>query len=724
MKKWTFSIAMVILLYVGRRANAQLSNKFKVCAKFGTYNECQQLDRTNEIECKKNFHSVDCLINVNSGASSFGSVTAEEALLANPFLQNVVVLGEYRSEPYLDDSVFQTVVLVKSTYSGGFSGLSGARYCHPGFKYDLEVTDFLLKEFELQLFNSTSLNLCNAETTTSTLVEKHVKTLADFFGPSCRPGPLTEDVSFNQQLKESYPSLCELCSDNCAPFTDQLFMSSLICLTQKNGDVAVSSLNSVRNFFNISDNKDKAQNYRYLCKNGTVTTLDNPCVWSKQPWDLLIANNDIKDTLLPQVKVWLQSHSISEGGSYSAGSPLSPTSRESLISVLMPEDRKFKKIKFFDNPVNLTTYLSGLRNVSTATEAVQCGTTVNWCTVSNAEQEKCNWLAQAGANRGIQPIVNCVQATDKLSCISQIYNGVVDVVDIDTNFGYLARRNGLSALAFAETVTRNLTTVLIVVKSNTTDINIEGLKDKKGCFPEYAGIEWLAFANKIRPRSTCDLEVVVRDFVGDSCMPGAHSNDRRPVSNGYDSKLCGLCQVNPANQGSTATTCNTDSTNLFYGNEGALRCLQSTGEFAVISKNNYNVDPNEFRVLCANGSLALYTGFNVDQNCALTVVINSEVIVKNSNPKIKDLSIAIFEFERWFGQDSRKPFELFNQFNSTWDLLFKDSTPGLDSAQSQNQYVTNYKNQVSAVCSTSLSTKTAASLLTIFLAILSVRLNF
>lgn len=34
-----------------------------------------------------------------------------------------------------------------------------------------------------------------------------------------------------------------------------------------------------------------------------------------------------------------------------------------------------------------------------------------------------------------------------------------------------------------------------------------------------------------------------------------------------------------------ATTCNADESNRFYGTEGALKCLQERGSFAVITQS-------------------------------------------------------------------------------------------------------------------------------------------
>jgi len=221
------------------------------------------------------------------------------------------------------------------------------------------------------------------------------------------------------------------------------------------------------------------------------------------------------------------------------------------------------------------------------------------------------------------------------------------------------------------------------------------LKTRKGCFPEYGGIEWLSFINtarthKVLSKTTCDYGELISEFVGDSCMPGARDAEHE-ISDKIDkNKLCGLCVPDPY-YSKTASTCNTDITNKYYGNAGALKCLKEAGDFAVITKEAYpNVNSSEFRVLCKNGSLASNTGFDVDDNCVLASVIDSEVVSKRNGPKNADLGVVLLNFERRFGTDPVKAFEVFSVFNSTYDLLFKESTLGLTYVNSDTARIRNY----------------------------------
>lgn len=198
----------------------------------------------------------------------------------------------------------QTVVLVKSDYSGGIAGLKNKKYCHPGFKYEEIITPLLLQEFENAVLNRNSANICANE---GTLLEKYIKSLSEIFGPSCRPGIWTVNTTLNTKLRESvhfivsnssqrcalftestYSSLCSLCtSQSCnQPSTDP-FQESLDCLVNNDADVAFTALDKAEIFF---QNAENALKYKFLCKDDTTSGPETPCVWSKQLRTLIVAN--------------------------------------------------------------------------------------------------------------------------------------------------------------------------------------------------------------------------------------------------------------------------------------------------------------------------------------------------------------------------------------------------------------------------------------------------
>lgn len=94
-------------------------------------------------------------------------------------------------------------------------------------------------------------------------------------------------------LDKKYSKLCELCTnkEKCIVESSAVpFMQSLECLINKGGDVTLTTINTVYEFFNKSENKNKQTEYSYLCRDGRTNSLDNPCTWTKQPWNLIIAN--------------------------------------------------------------------------------------------------------------------------------------------------------------------------------------------------------------------------------------------------------------------------------------------------------------------------------------------------------------------------------------------------------------------------------------------------
>ena len=78
-----------------------------------------------------------------------------------------------------------------------------------------------------------------------------------------------------------------------------------------------------------------------------------------------------------------------------------------------------------------------------------------------------------------------------------------------------------------------------------------------------------------------------------------------------------------------------------------------------------------FKVLCKNNTLASHPGFDVDDNCYLSITTTSEVVTRRDDELNNDISLALAEFEYRFNLKS--PFKLFDDFNGKKDLLFQVS---------------------------------------------------
>lgn len=81
------------------------------------------------------------------------------------------------------------------------------------------------------------------------------------------------------------------------------------------------------------------------------------------------------------------------------------------------------------------------------------------------------------------------------------------------------------------------------------------------------------------------------------------------------------------------------------------------------------IDPNDYRIICANGSLAQYTGFDVDDDCPLTIIVDGEIVVSRESTKTDGIINALASFDKYFQNDP--DFKMFSVFDGTKDLLFK-----------------------------------------------------
>lgn len=69
-----------------------------------------------------------------------------------------------------------------------------------------------------------------------------------------------------------------------------------------------------------------------------------------------------------------------------------------------------------------------------------CTGKAKWCTVSPAEQRKCEWISEAVSTHGIQPPMTCVPAANLWECFEHIKEGTADLVATDTEYGHIARK--------------------------------------------------------------------------------------------------------------------------------------------------------------------------------------------------------------------------------------------------------------------------------------------
>lgn len=332
--------------------------------------------------------------------------------------------------------------------------------------------------------------------------------------------------------------------------------------------------------------------------------------------------SDVASPLLDDLKTWLPMDARTPSDAWLIA-----------LNKILQEDTKSI---YFSEPISLRNYLVSGREVDLPKSS--CGDEIRWCTLDQAETNKCNWTSKEAALLGIEPRISCIEKNSTVDCLRDIHDNKSDIITIDSNHGHLARQKyNLTSILFTETQDDKNSRVIAILRDNN-DMKIKNFNDIKGkylCFPEYGGISWLSFINAARLNKiipdTCDYADAVAKLATAACTPGIKDDNYSDVADKNMETLDTLCNICPSEVGNNKT-CSAGRTNEYFSDKGVLKCLEGSGDIGFIEPKNIQklihkkmIDPNGYRVLCRNGSLASYTGFDVDDNCALSVTIDSEV---------------------------------------------------------------------------------------------------
>ncbi|XP_014479036.1 PREDICTED: transferrin-like isoform X2 [Dinoponera quadriceps] len=694
---------IVLLLLLTTLVNAD--QKYTFCAPVKTINqdECSALQRgESEIVCLPVADSAECSIRLAQGQADFGVFNAEELLLAYPFYQSdIVPIQQLRHRTKLSDEFeFQTVAVVRADLTQiinppgtGFGYLKNGGLCHPGFSKSQWWNDYILKYFEKTVNPDRQ---CQDKVS---VIENEVRNLRSFFGKACRPGEWASESSIDQELKRKYSELCVLCDNqaNCTYNNKEHHghLGALNCLINGRGGVAYVALNYVNEY--LRGNKT----FEFLCPNGSRLPLTSPtpCTWIRQPWSVVAARTEVAEILKNKLPSWLKRDEtkVKEPWKWA----LSRIIQEDSIALNITEN------------LSLTGYLTKGRVDVDFRSTQTCDRTIRWCTIGDMDTNKCNWMARAAIALGIEPRISCVKSKSVFECLRRITDQQADIITIDSNYGYVARKvYGLTTVLYCETEKVNSSKIVAAVREPSEIKSFQDLKGRTACFPEYAGISWLSFVNTARKigivsSKSCDYPLLMSKLFSGACTPGIKDRDhsRTGASADVTTKLCSACSR------SNNTSCAANDTNRYYNDNGAMRCLtESAGDVAFVEVGNINednrFDPNNYRILCKNGSLASNTGFHADDTCALSVTIDSEVIGRKNDSQTytTDIFLALLKMEEWLGYrvGTTRPLDIYGPFNGTRNLVFKDSTSGLVSTSSTTKTVEAYKDLFSHVyqCST------------------------
>ncbi|XP_065076164.1 transferrin-like [Ochlerotatus camptorhynchus] len=707
---------IVLVLCILGSTNGQLVDRICASSKFSE--QCLQLQRGNsEVVCVTVQDSIECAQRIRNGTADMGIFSAESMLqLATLAWGEITVVKELRHQERTRETVdFRSVVVVSSRHQGGVDGLRDKKFCHPGLHYGRQQrwSELFLKHFERMVVPADCTDLFNA-------AEIETAALSKYFQSACRPGKWSNVPQEDAELKSKYPNLCDLCqnSNQCTydTSTTSNHRAALNCL-RSGGDVTYVSQQDAIEFFDA--NNDIVNDYGFLCPNGTIEPIagnNSPCSWLTQPWPVVISTANRAVEISSRIDRWLR------GVTGSAW-------EQAIQEIINHDSRTAISVGSIQAPVD---YLRPYRQLPIPSDL--CQTTSRWCTTSPEEKDKCDVLRTAALTSGIFPTIECIDpTTSRMTCLNEIANNRADFTGIDSNYGYLARHPfNLTAAMFQETEKEKYSSVVVLVRAESRFTRFENLRSARACIPEFGGIASIAFINVGKTRGIfdpheCDYGRLLGNFFSDSCAPGSRDSLHDPRGENPES-LCALCHT-PARpqdpvplaardggdeEGEEDSTdvpddvedqptgiqgkneivvtvdrnvnCAANVNNPFYGTRGALNCLATQGEVAIVEIQNLaeharalNINPNEYRILCRNGSLAAYTGFQVDEDCYLTTIVDGEIVVRRQSSKTAGIINALSSLDVYLQNDP--DFRMYNIFGGMKNLLFEDSALGLVSPQ-------------------------------------------
>ncbi|XP_073964225.1 transferrin-like isoform X2 [Choristoneura fumiferana] len=649
--KFTFLLSVVLACVAAQ------STSYRVCVSSSSTSQCQSLDRDDsQAFCTSVESRVDCALQLARGTVDIGYFTEEELLvLADLQSTDHRVVATIRDSTRQDPVSFEAVAVVPNSHSGGLQALRGGKYCHPGLgEPTLRWSPRVEKALEVA---AAGTDRCpDADINHKTAEEMEASTLSQFFGESCRPGAWSANATHDAELKRQFPNLCALCGPNSqCDYTIEMgvniagvnnnnaHIKALECL-RTGGSVAYVAWQHAKEFF-ITRNPEAAGNFSILCPDNSQVALTAanlnlntaPCAFVRQPWSAIVASTARATEVQASLRAWWPTLVSPNDGSW----------RSTLYSILVPTWSN-ARVNFEDTLLSPANYTGPIRTVPSSHSATSCIPARNWCTVSEREFLKCQWVRSAAYTLGIQPTIACQQRNNYFECLRGVRDRQVDFLATPANYGYLARQNyrlaPVKLMQNQRTNEKSFSRVTALLRNSTATSEVtrfENLKGKKACFPEFGGISYVSFVRTaqqigVLSASECDYAKAVGEFFEGACAPGALDATHALSETNYDATpLCTACRS--ANV-TTNFTCDWNyNDNLYFGNNGSLACLADNEvHVAFVETQNLaahltqlNLDGNQFRALCKNNSLAINNGIAaIDDNCLLSYVVDSEVLTR------------------------------------------------------------------------------------------------
>ncbi|XP_047442574.1 melanotransferrin [Mugil cephalus] len=298
---------------------------------------------------------------------------------------------------------------------------------------------------------------------------------------------------------------------------------------------------------------------------------------------------------------------------------------------------------------------------------------IRWCTISEAEQKKCQEMSQAFGAVSIRPSLSCVNGQSVEGCAQKLQAKEADALSMSASSIYNLGKTVSFKVAASESkagLTAAYYAVAVVKKANS-GININNLAGKKSCHTgkgRTAG--WKMPLGYLLDQGYmsmmgCNVAQSVANFFSASCIPGCQGD---PPS------LCQLCK----GDGKGQHVCEMSDKEMYYSYDGAFRCLvEDAGQVAFIKHTTVEENANatllssDYELLCTDGTRAPVTDW---KRCHLVripfrgIVVNTDV----------DPSVVFNMLNEGLEKSG------FNMFSSPGTVLFSNLTTKFEAVTSDD----------------------------------------
>ncbi|NXI88898.1 TRFE protein, partial [Rhipidura dahli] len=297
---------------------------------------------------------------------------------------------------------------------------------------------------------------------------------------------------------------------------------------------------------------------------------------------------------------------------------------------------------------------------------------IRWCTISSAEEKKCNSLRDHMQQENFA--FSCLQKASYLDCIKAISNNEADAISLDGGQIFEAglapyKLKPIAAEVYEHSEGSTTSYYAVAVVKKGTGFSINELQGKTSCHTGLGrSAGWVIPIGILTHREDIEwdgkdsgsIEQAVANFFSASCVPGVTT----------EPKLYRQCKGDAKTKMSR--------TGPYSGYSGAFHCLKDgKGEVAFVKhttvQENAPAEKDEYELLCLDGTRQPVDNYKA---CHWARV-PAHAVVARDDTKVNDIWNFLSKAQEKFGVGTTSTFHLFGppgkKDPGLKDLLFKDS---------------------------------------------------